>query len=143
MHPLLWKGEHEEANPEIHRLARLFAGENLSETPDFRSFMRTWLLTEVNGDALVQPWGIMSLRMAVDCPLFHMRVPERNREAFEKFAKGYRMLARRGREYLQDQGWGGQQIFIHVSEDSQNATMVKRLFNELGLHESYRLAMEV
>jgi hypothetical protein len=145
--PLLWRtkeGKDEEANPEVHRLARFFAEKNLVEVPKFENFMRTWLLLECDRDALVEPWGILALRMAVDCPLFHMKTPEnQERLTLAKFGKGYHMLARRAREYLQDQGWAGQQVFVHVEENETAALMVRRLYNELGLKESNRLSLEI
>lgn len=140
--PLLWKGA-DEVDPFVHLAARRFANENLSNPPEFENFMRTWLLAECDGPALVEPWGLIGLRMVVDCPLFHMRTPEKNREAIKKFSDGYKLLSERARVYLEDQGFSGQEIFIHVSEESENATMVKYMTKRLGLQPSHRLRMEV
>ncbi len=141
--PLLWRDGSEEANPELHRLARIFAEENLSQVPDFKQFMRTWLLVETEKDALIETWGVMSLKMIVDTPLFHMRTPEKNREAIAKFSEGYKLLSERGRVYLADQGLAGQEIMVHVSEESDGATMLKYLTKRLGLRPSHRMLMEV
>lgn len=141
--PLSWNEKGEEVNPDLHRLAKAFAEYNLSSVPDFRYFMKTWLLVATNGTALVEPWGITALRMEVDCPLFHMRTPEKSRDGVAKFIYGFEMMADRGRQYLADQGMIGSSIFVHVSEDSENASMVRHLTKRLALKPSHRLLMEV
>lgn len=142
--PLIWTPEDKELNPEVHRLARIFVDENMENPPeDFRWYMKTWIVVEVDGDALKEARGIMALRREIDVPLFHLKTPEKNREAIVDFARGYEMLAQRGRQFLIDSGLEGQSILVHVSEKSESATMVKYLSNRLQMKPAHRYILEV
>ena len=139
--PLIWR-EREPANPEIHAAAKQFAREHLSAELEPETFYKVWLAC-TNEDEMLRPWGLAGLTGAVDMSVFHIRPPNGSRDEVELFALASRGLMERARAYLQDQGMAGKGVFVHVSPESEHATMLNHLFKRLKTRSADRVIVDV
>lgn len=112
---------------------------------DLRRYLKVWALADRTPDGVVKAvMGVIAIMYAVDCPVFHVKAPDPDdMYAVRDFARGYRALFRRAKEFLNDQGTMGTGVFVHVSAESGNATMLKHALRELDAVEAHRVIAQV
>ena len=126
--------------------ALAFMTEELGEDParDLRRYLKVWVVAELDGATLKRVNGVICVAWAIDVPVYHMRAPDaKDTLAVRDFARGYKTLYRRAKEFLIDQGNGGTGIFVHVSRESRNAAMLEHALKDLNAVEANRVIAKI
>jgi hypothetical protein len=143
--PFIWRDEAGElvpADKDLHVAAVAFMKAEFGEERDLRKYYKCWGVAEFEGDTMLKFWGLIGLAWMMDTPLFHMAPPNGHEEA-KTFVRGYKSLVDRAKSFLADAGFGGSNVFVHVSPDSWNANMLSHLLADLKAKESDRVVITI